>query len=1303
MGRTTKFTKSGSTITITMPAGDKIIINESIGLGLTVQDADSRIYKYSYVLLDEANLLSYVSEESKRGVKFEYENGLHIKKITVNNSKITLATYEFTYNSFANHTDIKKTELNKTILERYSMTEEGRLIYSCELQDEKSYALAFRTKEDYDVYSAALQGEYVNCVFSGNKDSVKVFSNNVLNVTAESDSLFVAKDGEDVVLVANILVDTQTESDEEIDIEVGYGIPSIGFPFSTVRVKRIKDPQIIIVPIPKHVEGFAEIYKVSNYTRLFNFSTNTKLPFSLTIFNAGYYFTNVKDKVDCINQNTGSADCSTDPDDITWYKLVNPKIEGATGNNQVKMTSDDWILSLDNYARNSTNYIVWYNERTEARKFSSPVKFTFTGETGTFSHYIDDIKYATITKQGLNIQYDSFTFNRSSETEYIKETRTLVRNESTMRAKKDTVTCLLYFNKLYLQSKTINSLGIEKVFEYDEYGNITSSVTQNDTLNIKEGFVYGNAAGISGDGQYLIREDAYMLDKTLSKKYLYEQYTGRLKSSISPVEQSVDYTYEHSGELKTLSSTLNETLHKNELSYDTDKIKAAKHNDFTYDFTYGNTYEELRTVTVGNYKLCDQRQESDYRTVIDYTFDQNATCETDNYGRQKEIIFYGEPNYQGIVDFRYGLPEQPNVNNAQSKLLGVDLHLYYGTHVYSSATFDYEANGNLKKLIWFEFYSLEYSYDDENRIKTQTYSNTDTSVISEFTYWDGDALTESHIENTENRIGENIVSTTQDDYDGLNRLYKRTRKFGTQTNTETYSYVDRTVNGAGTTYLPASLEQSVDNAYNESFAYDNNGNIIRIKKSDGDITYEYDNFNRLVRENNPILDKTYIYEYDKGGNITAKKEYSYTTGALASPELTHTYTYNDTYKDLLTAYDGQTITYDETARPISYKGKQLRWMLGKLFQYGETTFDYLYDNTRLTKNSGNNYITYHYYNGKLLGEKRSVNGEIKNISYLYDQGGIIGFVLNDTVYRYIKNLQGDVIAIYRDATKVAEYAYDAWGNCKVKQDTDGIGTFNAIRYRGYYFDVETGLYYLMSRYYDPSTGRFLSPDDISYLDPETIHGLNLYAYCGNNPVMNVDPEGHAWWNNLLIGLAILATTAIFVAAVVASAGAVGALAGVGAAALRMSSSAVATVTTVATVSTYVVAGGVGLFGVSDSIEAFSGDTNPVRDWIMGGNQLAYDITKGVFNTLGTVAVIAGSLAPNVLKSLASKGKPSREGYTLDFFDKSESWSARIDATVHGNPKYHHNPHLHLVARDTKQGGISLPVKYFWQIIYGWFL
>jgi len=71
---------------------------------------------------------------------------------------------------------------------------------------------------------------------------------------------------------------------------------------------------------------------------------------------------------------------------------------------------------------------------------------------------------------------------------------------------------------------------------------------------------------------------------------------------------------------------------------------------------------------------------------------------------------------------------------------------------------------------------------------------------------------------------------------------------------------------------------------------------------------------------------------------------------------------------------------------------------------------------------------------------------------------------------------------------------------------------NPFRYRGYYFDSETGLYYLQSRYYDPKTGRFISPDAYSYLEPDTVNGLNLYSYCNNNPVMNVDPSGHIVWS-----------------------------------------------------------------------------------------------------------------------------------------------------------------------------------------------
>ena len=125
---------------------------------------------------------------------------------------------------------------------------------------------------------------------------------------------------------------------------------------------------------------------------------------------------------------------------------------------------------------------------------------------------------------------------------------------------------------------------------------------------------------------------------------------------------------------------------------------------------------------------------------------------------------------------------------------------------------------------------------------------------------------------------------------------------------------------------------------------------------------------------------------------------------------------------------------------------------------------------------------------------------------------------DNTLYTYRKNLLDDIIAVYQGSTKVAEYAYDAYGKCTVILNTAGIATINPFRYRSYYFDSDLGLYYLQSRYYDPETGRFINADDISYIDPETINGLNLYAYCGNNPVMRTDSQGTNWWTDFWNGV-----------------------------------------------------------------------------------------------------------------------------------------------------------------------------------------
>ena len=135
---------------------------------------------------------------------------------------------------------------------------------------------------------------------------------------------------------------------------------------------------------------------------------------------------------------------------------------------------------------------------------------------------------------------------------------------------------------------------------------------------------------------------------------------------------------------------------------------------------------------------------------------------------------------------------------------------------------------------------------------------------------------------------------------------------------------------------------------------------------------------------------------------------------------------------------------------------------------------------------------------------------------------------------YVKNLFGDVEFLQDESGNVlARYDYDAWGNCSLVFDTDGIGALNPFRYRGYYYDTESKLYYLMTRYYDPETATFISPDSVKYLEPWEIGGIDLYAYCYHNPIMYYDPTGHFAVTLTVIGLIIGAIIGATIGGIVA--------------------------------------------------------------------------------------------------------------------------------------------------------------------------
>ena len=325
---------------------------------------------------------------------------------------------------------------------------------------------------------------------------------------------------------------------------------------------------------------------------------------------------------------------------------------------------------------------------------------------------------------------------------------------------------------------------------------------------------------------------------------------------------------------------------------------------------------------------------------------------------------------------------------------------------------------------------------------------------------------------------------------------------------------------------------------NYSYTYDNRGNITSIDDGTYTTSYVYDGTNQLVRENNQREGKTWVWEYDNAGNILCKKEYNYTTGTLGAPTSTITYTYGDSsWGDLLTGYGNRTITYDQIGNPLNDGRRTYTWERGRrVASINGASMYYDSDGLLIEQYAGDDWYGYTYRDGRLVRLDMFVENGDYSFIFEYDASGApmslkcslwnsASNTSTTTTYYYMVNPQGDVLGLVdSDGYPVVTYWYDAWGkeidkvySSGISQMDEDVADLNPLRYRGYIYDVESGLYYLKSRFYDPEIGRFINADEFVSTGQD-LQGYNMFAYCGNNPIMRADSTGQAW--HIAIGAAI---------------------------------------------------------------------------------------------------------------------------------------------------------------------------------------
>lgn len=655
---------------------------------------------------------------------------------------------------------------------------------------------------------------------------------------------------------------------------------------------------------------------------------------------------------------------------------------------------------------------------------------------------------------------------------------------------------------------SVDRYGKKTINKYDNYGNLLSTtMAKEEDFNNDEFisdrkrfylmYVYDDE---SGSGEF--RENPqYVKNEEFTVKYTYDE-KGLLTGIKNDSEAYQDHNYDSINRLSGISSNNS----YNQILYDEyGKLVGYKDNLNQYNFTY-DEYGSIALTSINNAQnLYEENVEFGINDQVISTNHLTGSTAYINYNKYGNVENINEGNAN--VTFTYQDKNVKICNDSASNYTDQSSTLLKVTEVYdgncgSTTTITYDKDNEKKKIETVRSDGNTLRIEKEHPHTTSYYMGTQShKTISAGV----DRITNFYNCYNEN----NIFPKFSFEYE-YHPVVGAVSKRKSSNMTVEYSFENN-----DKAHLYSMAVQTINynaggNGIKQYYNYDENMNIIKYASAGsilGNVSYEYDSLNRIYKEGNLNQNIDFKYEYTDFNRL----KNVYRNGSLYK-----TFTYDDLGRLKSYTLNGvpHNIYYNgNNLNPISINNTtSLSWERnGMLSQYGRYNFKYDASGLRYSKTTTDS-LTYYYYNGvRLIGEDCSYG----RIRYMYDQKEIVGVrffpVGGDIVeYEYIKDATGSIIAVLKDSTIVAQYTYDAWGNIinQTVNYSDVFAQINPIRYKGYYYDAETGLYYLQNRYYNPEIGAFISPDSVDYLDPETIGGLNLYCYCNNNPVMYVDSNGH---------------------------------------------------------------------------------------------------------------------------------------------------------------------------------------------------